>query len=71
MGSPVKSRDNLLLPDFSGKRHAKTRHVMGCHGISRHSHGQVRTKGGLHWYEQYCILKKKKFIIRRLDLKIL
>ena len=34
MVSPVKSRDNLLIPDFSGKRHAKTRHVMGNYGKS-------------------------------------
>ena len=46
MGSPVKSRNFHLFPDFSGKRHAKTRHVMGSHWISRHSHGKVRTKGG-------------------------
>ena len=48
MGSPVKSRNVHLFPDFSGKRHAKTRHVMGSHGISRHSNGKVRTKGGFN-----------------------
>ena len=50
-----------ILVTFAGKRHAKTRHVMGCHGITRHSHGKVRKKGGrgLHWYEQYCKLKLK------------
>ena len=58
MGSPVKSRNFHLFPDFSGKRHAKTRHVMGSHGISRHSHGKVRTKGGFQLHEQHCIKYK-------------
>jgi hypothetical protein len=46
MGTPVKSRDVHLFPDFSKKRHGKTRHIMGSHGISRHFHGKVRTNGG-------------------------
>ena len=45
MGSPVKSRDHLLFPNFSEKRHAKTRHIMDIHGISRHSHGMTGKSG--------------------------
>ena len=45
MGSPAKSHDVHLFLDFSGKRHAKIRHVMGSNGISRHSHGKVWTRG--------------------------
>jgi hypothetical protein len=52
MGTPVKSRDVHLFPDFSKKRHGKTRHIMGSHGISRHFHGKVRTKGGGVTFEQ-------------------
>ena len=56
MESPVKSRDVLLLPDFSGKQHAKTCHIMGGHRVSRHSNGKRRKKCvGLHWNEQYCL----------------
>jgi hypothetical protein len=51
----TESRDVLLFPDFSKKRHAKTWHVMGSHVISRHFHGKVRTKWGLHLNIQYCI----------------
>ena len=46
MDSPVKSHDNLLLPDFSGKRHAKTRNVMGFLVIPTEKSGQ-RGKGGV------------------------
>ena len=45
MGSPVKSRENLLLLDFSGKRHAKTPHVMGFPVIPTEKSGQ-RGGGG-------------------------
>ena len=47
MDSPVKSRDNLLLPDFSGKRHTKTRHVMGFPIIPTEKSGQ-KWGGGLY-----------------------
>jgi hypothetical protein len=43
--SPVMS---IYFRTFPKKRHGKTRHIMGSHGISRHFHGKVRTKGGLH-----------------------
>jgi hypothetical protein len=43
--SPVKSRVDHLYPYFYKKRHGKTRHVLGSHGITRDSHGKVRTKG--------------------------
>jgi hypothetical protein len=46
MGSPVKSLDAHLFPEFSEKRHGKIRHIMGSHGICRHFHGKVRAKGG-------------------------
>ena len=60
MGSPVKSRNVHLFPAFSGKRHAKTRYAMGCHGMSRRSHGKVRTKGGFQLHEQYCKSNRKE-----------
>ena len=40
MGSPVKSHDVHLFPDLSGKRHAKTRHVMGFPVIPTENSGQ-------------------------------
>jgi hypothetical protein len=60
LDSPVETHNDHLFPDFSKKWHGKTRHVMGSHGISRHFHGKVRTKGGLHWSKQYCMKNSRK-----------
>ena len=35
---------------------------MGSHGIIRHSHGKVRTKGGLHWNKLYCRIEIKNIL---------
>jgi hypothetical protein len=62
------SRDFHLFSSFSKKRHGKTRHVMESHGITRHSHGKVRTKGGGVTLEQTILYIDRNIFTGLLNL---
>jgi hypothetical protein len=55
MGGPDETRDYHLFPDFPKKRHGKTCHVMGSHGISSH----FRTKVAYVGTNNTVFIKKK------------